>query len=169
MRSTTLLLLTCLLGVNVEAQFHPSPDGRSCPVSPLVLDAAPSSPHADPVGSRHPQRWYINEDRTIWAGPVPFGGWTADGGLYQGNPMFVKGQKTYWVRPPGTQLMITGHRLDGIAPLVEAHIPCCYTSSFQIVGLHFPTEGCWEVVATSGVSELRFITQVRLPDEAREK
>ena len=73
----------------------------------------------------------------------------------------VKGQKTYWVRPTGPQLVISGRRLDGSAPPVEAHIPCCYPTGFQIVGLFFPTEGCWEVHAKAGESELRFVTYVR--------
>jgi hypothetical protein len=73
----------------------------------------------------------------------------------------VKGQKTYWVRPAGTQLLITGRRLDGDGPPVEAHVPCCYPTGFQIVGLFFPTEGCWEVLATAGDSELRFVTRVK--------
>lgn len=64
--------------------------------------------------------------------------------------------------------MITGRRIDGPAPPLEAHIPCCYESGFQIVGLHFPTAGCWEVLATSGEHELRFITNVRPADRARE-
>jgi hypothetical protein len=48
-------------------------------------------------------------------------------------------------RPRGTQLLVSGRRLDASAPPIEAHIPCCYTSGFQIVGLLFPTEGCWDV------------------------
>jgi hypothetical protein len=77
--------------------------------------------------------------------------------------------KTYWVRPQGTQLVIGGRRLDASAPPVEAHIPCCYTSGFQIIGLFFPTEGCWEVTAKSGDSELQFVTQVKRPTVARQQ
>src|SRR5947209_1782022 len=82
----------------------------------------PRDSSASPVG---PADWYINADRTIWAGAVPKGGWPAGGTLYSGKRR-VKGQKTYWVRPRGTQLVISGHRLDGDAPPLEAHVPCCY-------------------------------------------
>ncbi|HEX2342805.1 MAG TPA: hypothetical protein VHI98_20170 [Vicinamibacterales bacterium] len=75
----------------------------------------------------------------------------------------MDGQKTYWVRPQGTRLVISGRRLDAVAPPVEAHISCCYTSGFQIVGLFFPTEGCWEVKATAGEKELQFVTQAKPP------
>jgi hypothetical protein len=150
----TLVLLS-IAGVSQGGVAQP-PDSQSCPVSPVIRDVAPPDPNADPVG---PSNWYINDDRTIWAGPVPESGWPSGGTLYSGN-VVVRGQKTYWVRPPGTKLLISGRRLDASAPPAEAHIPCCYDSAFQIVGLHFPTEGCWEVGARAGDSQLRFITLV---------
>jgi hypothetical protein len=79
----------------------------------------------------------------------------------------IKGQKTYWVRPRGTALKISGRRLDAEAPAVDADVPCCYTTGFQIVALHFPTEGCWEVHATAGEHELRFVTKVNPPIASR--
>jgi hypothetical protein len=66
-------------------------------------------------------------------------------------------------------LVIRGRRLDADGPAVEADIPCCYPTGFQIVALHFPTEGCWEVNATAGDSELRFVTRVKPPEPANEK
>lgn len=156
MRSATIPLFCILaLGVNARAQSVPEP--TSCPTSPLIRDSAPRDPNADPVG---PADWYVNVDRTIWAGPVPAGGWSSGGTLYSGNRV-VKGQKTYWVRPQGTQLVISGRRLDASASAVEAHIPCCFATGFQIVGLLFPTDGCWEVRATAGDTELRFVTYVK--------
>jgi len=62
--------------------------------------------------------------------------------------------------------VIGGRRLDANAPPVEAHIPCCYPAGFQIVALFFPTEGCWEVTAKSGDSELQFVTQVKRQTQA---
>jgi hypothetical protein len=64
------------------------------------------------------------------------------------------------VRPRGEDLIITGRRLDSSAPPLEAQVPCCYPTGFQIVALHFPTEGCWEVSAKAGTSELTFVTRV---------
>jgi hypothetical protein len=152
-------LLLGVLTIALQPNAQPVVEGKSCTPSPLIRASAPPDPNADPVG---PVDWYINADRTIWAGPVPAGGWPSGGELHTGTKV-VKGQKTYWVRPAGTPLLISGRRLDGSAPPVEAHIPCCYPTGFQIVGLFFPREGCWEVHAKAGKSELRFVTQVRPP------
>ena len=154
MRFIALLVIAMLPAVPAAAQFNP---GSWCPATPLITDSAPAESGADPIVAAN---WYINADRSIWAGPVPSGGWPAGGVVYQGTRP-VKGQKTYWVRPAGQQLVISGRRLDAAAPPLEAHVPCCYTSGFQIVALHFPTEGCWEVSASAGDSELRFVTLVR--------
>jgi len=117
----------------------------ACPVSERVKDSAPRDPNASPVRGL----WYRNADRTIWAGFLPESGWRAGG------------KKTYWVRPRGTQLTVTGRRLDAEAPPLRARIPCCYPTGFQIVGLYFPAEGCWEVSAKAGNSELLFVTEVK--------
>ena len=128
----------------------------ACPTSQLIRDTAPHDANADPVG---PADWYMNEDRTMWAGPVPTGGWSTGGRLQSGGNQ-VPGHKTYWVRPQGTELVISGRRMDATAPPIRAHIPCCYPTGFQIVALHFPTPGCWEVKAEAGESRLRFVTHV---------
>ncbi len=72
----------------------------------------------------------------------------------------VRGNKTYWVRPEGAELVITGRRLDAEGPGVEAGIPCCYPTGFQIVDLFFPAEGCWQVTARAAGRELTFVTHV---------
>jgi hypothetical protein len=154
MQLAALLLCSVL---TVAAAFHQSQPARSCAASPVIRDTAPQDPNADSVG---PANWYINADRTIWAGPVPDEGWPPGGKLFDGTAT-VKGQKTYWVRPAGAQLRISGRRLDASAPSVEAHIPGVYTTGFQIVALLFPTEGCWEVTAAAGESELQFVTEVK--------
>jgi hypothetical protein len=60
---------------------------------------------------------------------------------------------------------VTGRRLDGQAPALEAEFPCCYPTRFQASGLYFPAEGCWEVTAKAADSVLTFIVKV----EADEK
>jgi hypothetical protein len=91
----------------------------------------------------------MNADRTIWAG------W--DAVRMKAGP---KGDKVLWIRPAGTQLTVAGRRLDGSAPPMKARTPCCYPGGFQTSRLWFPTEGCWEVVAKAGASELKFVTRV---------
>ncbi|MBN1451904.1 MAG: hypothetical protein JW963_12880, partial [Anaerolineales bacterium] len=68
--------------------------------------------------------------------------------------------KVGWFRPEGATLEITGRRLDGKAPALEAHIPCCYPTRFQATGLVFPAEGCWEVTARAADSVLTFVVKV---------
>ena len=161
MKVAAFLFLTAAAGS--QGAFGQSTQSQSCATSPMIRDVPPTDPGADPMGVTN---WYINQGRTIWAGPVPESGWPSGGTLFSGGAV-VKGQKTYWVRPRGTQLLVSGRRLDASAAPVEAHIPCCYTSGFQIVGLLFPTEGCWEVTAKAGDSELHFVTLVNRPFVAR--
>ncbi|HYN88459.1 MAG TPA: hypothetical protein VER55_08005, partial [Ardenticatenaceae bacterium] len=108
-------------------------------------DQPPKDPNADPFGFGD---WYINADRTLWVGLLEEQMWRAGG------------EKVIWIRPAGSQLVITGHRLDAVAPPVHADIPCCYPTGFQVTGLTFPTEGCWEVTARTEEYELRFVTEV---------
>jgi hypothetical protein len=154
--NAALIPLLLLLGVGASGALQSAPDPGACPVSPLITASAPSETGADPIIQRD---WYMNAGRTIWAGPVPNDGWFA--GTIRHSYGETRGNKTYWVRPRGTQLAITGRRLDATAPPAEVYVPCCFTKGFQIAMLRFPTEGCWEVSARSGDSELTFVTQVR--------
>lgn len=130
--------------------FAPSPNDETaaedCPVTPTFIDEPPRDPNADPFG---PGPWYINADRTIWALATP-----------SGSTWGVGGEKVLWIRPQGTELEITGHRLDASAPPLRAKIPCCYPTNFQVTGLHFPTEGCWQINASAGESTLDIIVEI---------
>jgi hypothetical protein len=123
----------------------PAPAASDCPITEAILDEPPKDPNSDPFGRGY---WYINADRTIWADAPESQSWRAGDA------------KVIWIRPQGTQLVITGQRLDGDAPQLRAEIPCCYPTGFQATGLNFPTGGCWEVTARAGKSELRFVTYV---------
>jgi hypothetical protein len=120
----------------------------ACPVTELVRAEPPRDPNADPFGQGP---WYINADRSIWAG------WLAGQWVSGGN-----GNKVLWIRPQGTTLKVVGRRLDGGgAVALKADIRCCYPTGFQASQVYFPTSGCWEVTATAGGSELKFVTKVR--------
>ena len=150
-----VLVLTVVATASLANQTQTT--RTSCLISQVTRDSAPPDPNADSGGAA--QDWYINSDRTIWVS-VPAGGWPAGGRVFSGGRP-VDGRKTYWVRPAGTQLFITGRRLDAQAPALEAHVPCCYPTGFQTVALFFPTDGCWEVTATARDRVLKFVTQVR--------
>ena len=93
--------------------------------------------------------WYVNSDETIWAG------W--DAVRMSAGP---GGNKVAWLRPKGTELMVSARRLDAQAPAAQVEIPCCYGGRFQASGLIFPSSGCWEVSAKAGSSKLTFVTLV---------
>src|SRR5688572_23222723 len=93
-----------------------------CPVTPVVRDEPPDDPHADPFGSGP---WYINEDRTIWAG------WDA-------TRMEAGSNKVLWIRPQGAELKVSGRRIDRESGPVVVRVPCCYVTGFQASSLTFP-------------------------------
>src|SRR5258705_9733915 len=87
MRFAVLLLLIAAIGPHSSPQ---APQADGCAVSAMIRDAAPPDPNADRAG---PANWYINGNRTIWAGPVPEAGWPSGGTLFAGGRT-VRGQKT---------------------------------------------------------------------------
>jgi hypothetical protein len=117
-----------------------------CRLTDAVRAEPPRDRNADPFGSGP---WYVNADRTIWAG------WDAVR-MRAGQ----KGNKVLWIRPAGIQLTVTGRRLDAEAPPMKPTLPCCYPTGFQASGLAFPTAGCWEITAVAGTSQLTFVTRV---------
>jgi hypothetical protein len=127
------------------------PDGAGpaapCAVSNAVQETPPNDPNADPFGAGP---WYVNADRSIWAG------WDAvrmkSGG---------RGNKVLWIRPAGSDLVVSARRLDGESGKFEAEIPCCYPTGFQPSGLRFSEPGCWEISAKAGSRSLTFITRVQ--------
>jgi hypothetical protein len=143
-RALFLIGLVALTHVapGTEAIEQPS----ACVVTEAIRAEPPRDPNADPFGTGP---WYVNADRSIWAG------WDAI--RMVAGP---KGNKVLWIRPQGRQLTISGRRLDANASPATATIPCCYPTGFQASGLTFPTEGCWQISAKAGTSELTFITRV---------
>jgi hypothetical protein len=120
-----------------------------CALAESIRATPPNDPNAAPFG---PGPWYINADRTIWAG--------MDIHHLVARP---DGNKVLWIRPRGTDLVLSGRRLDAEAPPMTAHVPCCYPTGFQASGLIFPTEGCWEVTAQAGRHTLTFVAKVSAP------
>ena len=142
----TALLAMSVIAVSATAQSKADEPIRACDVTEPIRAEPPRDPNADPFGSGP---WYVNADRTIWAG------WDA---VRMGAG--EKGNKVLWIRPQGSQLTVSGRRLDADAASMKARVPCCYPTGFQASGLFFPTAGCWEITAKAGKSELRFVTRV---------
>jgi hypothetical protein len=154
LRLAAVIVLLALPGsaatsVRLEAQ---APSGlmssmANCQPSELVSAEPPRDPNADAFGQGP---WYVNTDRSMWAGWLA-GHWVSG----------TKGNKVLWIRPRGTTLEVVGRRLDGDGSAeVSVDMPCCYPTGFQASRVYFPTSGCWEVTATAGDSELRFVTKI---------
>jgi len=124
---------------------------KACPVTePTWVIPPEDSAVLDPPAYGH---YYVNEDSSIWASAY----WSREEYPLRAGE---EGNKMGWFRPEGAPMEITGQRLDGEAPPLEAEFPCCYPTRFQASGLYFPTEGCWEVTAKAADSVLTFIVKV---------
>ena len=149
-----LFILFVLMIVLLTActAFDTSLGRLSCPLTEPVL----ATPPEDSAVLNPPVEGYyfVNEDGSIWASA-----WWAEMDDYELH-VNEEGIKVGSFRPAGAVLEITGERVDAQAPLLEAHVPCCYPTRFQAAGLYFPTEGCWEVNAKAADSELSFFVWV---------
>ncbi len=75
--------------------------------------------------------------------------------------------KWAWYRHVPGRLTIDGRRLDASAPPLQAWIPDGYGDiGFQVAGIIFPTEGCWEITGRIGEASLTFVTFVIPPSSA---
>lgn len=94
---------------------------------------------------------------TLPAGTLP------DGGVWATvNPDgSISAKLGWWRGAPGGRLVIRGHRLDGLASPLHAHVPAGYGSrGFQPSGVTFSTTGCWQVVGKVGRARLAFVVKV---------
>lgn len=155
-------ILALLIGIGLVACASPTPTNTPLPPTESGEAACPVTrpewllPPEDSAVNNPPAYgyYYTNADQSILASA-----WWAEGSEYRlrADP---QGVKVGWFRPAGASMEVTGRRLDGEAPPLEAQIPCCYPTRFQASGLYFPTEGCWEVVTKAGGNELTFIVWV---------
>ena len=68
------------------------------------------------------------------------------------------GTKLGWWRNVPGHVEISGRRLDAPAPPLSGEAsPGLLSTGFQSSGVHFPTQGCWEITGSIGDSELTFV------------
>jgi len=65
----------------------------------------------------------------------------------------------WWRNIAGSQLEITGRRIDAPAAPLRAYMSP-YPDHFQATYVVFPTPGCWEVIASTGQESLTFVLAV---------
>jgi len=165
MRSLLCLLISILLtACTAMRTADPTPPAPTPIVSSTATASANTCPLTEPAWAKPPEDsavqnppaygyYFINEDSSIWASAW----WTG-----QDENYLLAGEdiKVGWFRPAGATLEVTGQRLDGEAPPLEFHAPCCYPTRFQASGLGFPTPGCWEVTARAEDRKLSFVVWV---------
>jgi hypothetical protein len=93
----------------------------------------------------------------LWVGGLwPHGVIVARAGFIQ--PDGSVDMKFGWWRKAAGALTITGRRLDAPAPPLAAGVPSGYgDTGFQVSGVYFPTEGCWQVTGTVASTSLTFV------------
>ena len=146
--------------IPVVTPHDPAP---SCPVTtPQEPAFVPPSPY-DALGF----------EGDFWYGSNSL--WTAvrQDGIWYGLPRHASGytQKVFWWRDgyvwteePEPDIIVTGERLDAPAPpLVVSKGTNAYGSdigSAMLVGVDFPTLGCWRITGNYANAELSFVVWV---------
>ncbi len=133
--------------VSVALAAQASPSGV-CQVTEPVRADAPRDPSADPVSGY----WHISPDQLVWA-PASAPG------------VSPTGIGRYWVRPKGTQLTFIARRLDVPGREIISTERSGYPTGFYFGTVDIPTDGCWEVTAKAGTSQVTFVAEVRYPLE----
>jgi hypothetical protein len=124
--------------------FAQQASSSACPVTEPVRAAAPHDENADPVSGY----WYISADQLLWAPAPPPGVTTTAIGRY-------------WVRPQGTRLRFVARRLDASSREVASTERDGYSTGFYFGSFDIPTDGCWQVTAAAGTSQVSFVVELR--------
>lgn len=147
----------------MEEEVVPRDPPPSCPVTtPQDPPFIPPSPY-DSLGF----------EGNFWYGSNSL--WTAvrQDGIWEGLPHNPSGytQKVFWWREgyvwteePEPDLIVTGERLDAPAPALIASMGTnAYASdigSAMLVGVDFPTLGCWKITGQYADAKLSFVVWV---------
>ncbi|MDQ5823429.1 MAG: hypothetical protein M3441_04345 [Chloroflexota bacterium] len=147
------------------------------PTAATTLDreeCAVTQPSESPFAAPAPYRTHAPWTGTFWYGTNRL--WTVlpREGSWSGLPHNPDGygQKVLWWREgyswtedPTPQLTVTGQRLDAPAPPLHAHKATnAYAEdigSAMLVGVSFPTPGCWEITGRVHDQELSFVVWVQ--------
>ena len=150
-------------GTTVSTSLVLNEASNSCPVTqPPVPPFTPPSPYSQ--NAPWDNFWYGTD--FLWTA-VP------RSGVWSGLPHNPEGytQKVFWWRKgysstnePEPQLSVIGRRLDAPAPpLAVSKATNAYAAeigSAMLVGVDFPTFGCWEITGHYAGTELSFVVRV---------
>ncbi|HLO29382.1 MAG TPA: hypothetical protein VK249_09620 [Anaerolineales bacterium] len=146
-----------------QPDVFPHDPPASCPITvPQDPPFTPPAPY-DSMGFKD-EFWYGSN--SLWTAVRQEGVWEA----LPHNPEGYT-QKVFWWRDgyvwneePEPELIVTGERLDASAPpLNVSRATNAYASdigSAMLVGVDFPTLGCWKITGKYGDAELSFVVWV---------
>lgn len=141
-----------------------APNPAACPVTqPSASPFVPPPPYS-PDAPYQGEFWYGTE--VLWTLLSTDGTWRQ---LPQNKGVYT--QKTFWWKKgydwrtePTPSLTVTGKRLDGSAPPLEASVATNGyhddLKSFMLVGVDLPTAGCWEITGHSEGHDLSFVVWI---------
>ena len=139
----------------------PSPSIASADPTPSAAACSPTQPNGDSPPGEDPSPGFFGDGR-LYTSALSTGGEILAQSAFVGVDGSI-GWKFPWWRAPGVgaagDLRITGHETHTGAAIV-ASIPDGYGQRFQASGITFPSEGCYEITAQSGVARLTFVVRV---------
>jgi hypothetical protein len=166
-----LLLLLCLFLVSrtSSAQSASTQDSNDAPDGCPVTTQSQSAPFVPPkpysqdagVGSF----WFGTDN--LWTVLPSDGAWRGLGHYTPNDPtfrqkLFLWRQGYDWRTEPRPNLKVIGRRLDAHADPLLVDRPTNVSSEpgGMLVGINFPTVGCWEITGRYGDDELTFVVWV---------
>ena len=177
------LLAGCAPSANAQSEEVKAVDSSNSPADlPEESDTVSKDPPADcpitvpqdpPFAAPAPYSPSSPFDWDFWYGSNSL--WTAvpQNGVWAGLPHNPEGytQKVFWWREgyiwneePESALSVTGERLDVPAPpLIVSKATNAYAGdigSAMLVGVDFPTLGCWKITGQYEKTELSFVVWV---------
>jgi len=159
-----ILLFASLLTGNAATQYDEALPGNPPPTCPVTVPQEPAFTPPEPYDS-------LGFEGEFWFGSNSL--WTAlpQDGTWESLPHNPEGytQKVFWWREgyvwdKEPDLTVTGERLDSkTSPLIASKATNAYASdigSAMLVGVDFPTPGCWKIAGKYGDAELSFVIRV---------
>jgi len=133
---------------------------KTCPVT------APADPlfvPPEPFPSLTPQVHFWHGTSSLWTSLPQDGVWYGLPHNPEGytQKVFWWSEGYFWADEPEPELVVTGERLDEPAPpLKVSRATNAFAKDIQsamLVGVDFPTLGCWKISGQYGGAELRFV------------
>ena len=141
-----------------------APIRAACPVTaPPGLPFVPPAPY--PPNATRAGFWYGSN--ALWTQLPNDGVWRGlprreNGGYF--NKLFLWQEGFDWRKEPQPDVIVVLRRLDAEMPLVSQRggtNAIVGTSAAMLVGVVFPTEGCWEVTSSHEGHTLTFVLSIQ--------